>query len=107
MPRATSASARKGSKGAAPAMRSAVKKAPPVAARTAGKSTPKPNGSGKAARPAAREARTARVEPARRASEKIVHGRSVVESVVTSRGKYVYCIIESADPLRFGPIGIG
>jgi hypothetical protein len=27
--------------------------------------------------------------------------------VVPSRGKYVYCIIESADPLRFGPIGIG
>jgi hypothetical protein len=24
-----------------------------------------------------------------------------------SRGKYVYCIIESGDPLRFGPIGIG
>jgi hypothetical protein len=23
------------------------------------------------------------------------------------RGKYVYCIIESADPLRFGPIGLG
>ena len=25
----------------------------------------------------------------------------------TSRGKYVYCIIESSDVLRFGPIGIG
>jgi hypothetical protein len=25
----------------------------------------------------------------------------------TSRGKYVYCISESSDPLRFGPIGIG
>jgi hypothetical protein len=24
-----------------------------------------------------------------------------------SRGKYVYCIIESSEPLRFGPIGIG
>ena len=24
-----------------------------------------------------------------------------------SRGKYVYCIIEAGDPLRFGPIGIG
>ena len=24
-----------------------------------------------------------------------------------SRGKYVYCIIEATDPLRFGPIGIG
>jgi hypothetical protein len=28
-------------------------------------------------------------------------------SVGGSRGKYVYCIIESGDPLRFGPIGIG
>jgi hypothetical protein len=26
---------------------------------------------------------------------------------VTSRGQYVYCIIETPDPLRFGPIGIG
>ena len=25
----------------------------------------------------------------------------------TSRGKYVYCVIESGEPLRFGPIGIG
>jgi hypothetical protein len=24
-----------------------------------------------------------------------------------SRGKYVYCIIEARDPLRFGPIGVG
>jgi Mg2+ and Co2+ transporter CorA len=24
-----------------------------------------------------------------------------------SRGKYVYCIIQSSEPLRFGPIGIG
>ena len=23
------------------------------------------------------------------------------------RGKYVYCVIQSADPLRFGPIGVG
>jgi hypothetical protein len=30
-----------------------------------------------------------------------------VESTATSRGKYVYCIIQATDPLRFGPIGIG
>jgi Gas vesicle synthesis protein GvpL/GvpF len=30
-----------------------------------------------------------------------------VESTATSRGKYVYCIIEASDALRFGPIGIG
>ncbi|MQA30183.1 MAG: protein GvpF 2 [Luteitalea sp.] len=28
-------------------------------------------------------------------------------AVAVSRGKYVYCIIEAADPLKFGPIGIG
>jgi hypothetical protein len=28
-------------------------------------------------------------------------------NVVASRGKYVYCIIEATDQLRFGPIGIG
>jgi hypothetical protein len=28
-------------------------------------------------------------------------------AVATSRGKYVYCIIEAPDQLRFGPIGIG
>lgn len=27
--------------------------------------------------------------------------------VIASRGKYVYCIIEATDQLRFGPIGIG
>ena len=25
----------------------------------------------------------------------------------TSRGKYVYCIIEASETLRFGPVGIG
>ena len=28
-------------------------------------------------------------------------------STAGSRGKYVYCIIEATDPLKFGPIGIG
>jgi len=45
----------------------------------------------------------------RRASEKTVQGgrTTVGETGVVSRGKYVYCIIESGDPLKFGPIGIG
>jgi hypothetical protein len=47
----------------------------------------------------------------RRSTEKILHtgrGAAAVESTVgASRGKYVYCIIESGDPLRFGPIGVG
>src|SRR4051812_36464533 len=32
---------------------------------------------------------------------------SVATSVIASRGKYVYCIIEAAEPLQFGPVGIG
>jgi Gas vesicle synthesis protein GvpL/GvpF len=32
---------------------------------------------------------------------------AAVDTSTTSRGKYVYCIIEASDPLRFGPIGIG
>jgi hypothetical protein len=47
----------------------------------------------------------------RRASEKILHtgrGAAAVESPAgASRGKYVYCIIESSEVLRFGPIGVG
>jgi hypothetical protein len=56
-------------------------------------------------------ARSARGATDRRASEKIVQGgRTAVvaeSSASASRGKYVYCIIESGDPLKFGPIGIG
>jgi hypothetical protein len=66
----------------------------------------RPNGAVRDARTTAR----GRV-PERRASERIVQaGRTtttVDAAAGTSRGKYVYCIIESGDPLRFGPIGIG
>jgi hypothetical protein len=53
-------------------------------------------------------ARAARSTPDRR-PEKIVQARgaSAEAAAGPSRGKYVYCIIESSDPLRFGPIGIG
>ena len=48
----------------------------------------------------------------RRASEKVVQAGRITSpgadaGVGASRGKYVYCIIESGEPLRFGPIGIG
>jgi hypothetical protein len=45
----------------------------------------------------------------RRPIERVVHaGRAAAEPATsTSRGKYVYCIIDSGEPLRFGPIGIG
>ena len=47
----------------------------------------------------------------RRVTEKVVRGGKVTPAVDpsprASRGKYVYCIIEGAAPLRFGPVGIG
>jgi len=104
MPRPTSASGRRGSKDAA-AIRAGAKKL--ASARPVSRSAPKGNGAAKAMKSANREKAPARAEPGRRASEKIVHGRSVSESPLTSRGKYVYCIIEAGDSLKFGPIGIG
>jgi hypothetical protein len=103
MPRPSGSAAKSGrSRGAAPATpKAGVKK-------IASKAAVKGNGSVRAStRPATRQTRG----PERRASEKIVHaGRSTVAAdpaAGTSRGKYVYCIIDSGDPLRFGPIGIG
>jgi hypothetical protein len=56
-----------------------------------------------------REARPKRSEPSRRRKED--HGGAAqskeAENVVSMRGKYVYCIIESAEQRRFGAIGIG
>jgi hypothetical protein len=45
----------------------------------------------------------------RRLPEKLQRraGVTVDASVGESRGKYVYCIIEASEPLRFGPVGIG
>jgi hypothetical protein len=47
----------------------------------------------------------------RRATEKVVRGGKISvggdAATGASRGKYVYCIIEAGDPLRFGPVGIG
>jgi hypothetical protein len=77
-----------------------------VAARVA-KPAAKPNGSirsnGRAA--VARSARG----PDRRLDRALQTGRAVdVEpAAAASRGKYVYCIIEADDALKFGPIGIG
>jgi hypothetical protein len=66
----------------------------------------RPNG---AARSARAPAKTRTSE--RHVSERIVQAgrtaRAVDVTTGTSRGKYVYCIVDSGDPLRFGPIGIG
>ncbi len=44
----------------------------------------------------------------RRAPEAMTPPRLAADVAAdASRGKYVYCIIESTEPLRFGPIGIG
>jgi hypothetical protein len=43
-------------------------------------------------------------------AERILHGRPTIGAETAggvSRGKYVYCVIEAQDSLRFGPIGIG
>ncbi len=100
MPR-PSTSARKGGRsraGRVPMMKK------PVATR---QSKPaKPNGSMTAARPPAKAARAAN-----RRTDRVVHSQRMpavaVDQGNPSRGKYVYCIIESGEPLRFGPIGIG
>ena len=70
------------------------------------KAQAKGNGSAAATRGTGKNPRL----PDRRA-ERVLHSGKIAAhepvSVAASRGKYVYCIIESGDPLRFGPIGIG
>ena len=108
MPRTASTNARRGAR-LAPPVRNAKKMAAAAAksaARSARKPAGRPNGSGRlTAKP-----RNARVTP-RAASEKVVQGGRATTgeaaAVGASRGKYVYCIIDSSDSLRFGPVGIG
>jgi hypothetical protein len=97
-----SAKSRRGRSGAAVAT---LKPKARVAARTA---TPaaKPNGS---ARGNGRTAVAKSMRPADRIERPVQPLRAVQPEpvVVGSRGKYVYCIIEAGDALKFGPIGIG
>jgi hypothetical protein len=71
------------------------------------KAAVRPNGAARRAK----SDRRALARPARRAPVPAVHaGRAtqpVNTGVAASRGKYVYCIIEANELLRFGPIGIG
>jgi Gas vesicle synthesis protein GvpL/GvpF len=103
MPRA---SAQKGGRSRSAPPPKVGKKA--VAARQGRAANGKPNGGAVAKAPAKPAARGS-VD--KRTSEKTVQaGRTMPAaeaSASASRGKYVYCIIEAADPLRFGPIGIG
>jgi hypothetical protein len=111
---------------ASPRKSQPARRAKPVPIKKAGKSrsVPRVGRAGTPAKPA-KSAKIARPNgavrsevkaPARdsrgeRSTERILHtgrGAAAVESAVgASRGKYVYCIIESSDPLRFGPIGVG
>jgi Mg2+ and Co2+ transporter CorA len=73
--------------------------------RRSAKAGTRPDGPEHGARPATRKT-SARAE--RRATDKTFESvRSVETREGPSRGKYVYCIIESGEPLRFGSIGIG
>jgi len=107
MPRA--ASARKGERSRPPvAMKAGAKKT----ARSERSEKPsKSNGSGRAAAAKVQAKATRTPLGDRRAAEKTVHAGKTLPTAeaaaLASRGKYVYCIIESNDPLRFGPIGIG
>jgi hypothetical protein len=91
--------------GSVPVKNAAKKRVATVATKSA--KPPRGNGAVRTeSRPAPREARGG----SDRRSERVLHaGRSAtVESPGSaSRGKYVYCIIESSDPLRFGPVGVG
>src|SRR5262245_9274751 len=81
--------------------------APPARAKAGAKKAPKPRGNGGVRN--SRASARAR-EPERKTAERLVHaGRTATTDAAlsNSRGKYVYCIIESGEPMRFGPIGIG
>jgi len=63
----------------------------------------KPKAKAKSKRPVKPQAKSA--GKARRSTKPLASGSIQPASEV--RGKYVYCIIRSTDPLRFGPIGLG
>jgi hypothetical protein len=90
----------------------------PRGAASVSPASPKKSGANRAARAATRQTGESRAMASRngrgadrRATEKVVRGGKVTQAVdasaSASRGKYVYCIIEAAEPLRFGPVGIG
>jgi hypothetical protein len=73
------------------------------------KAAPRRNGSGGGGRAAKAMAPRGTRGPDRHSTERVVHGAKAApaNAAAASRGKYVYCVIEAADPLRFGSIGIG
>ena len=69
------------------------------------------NGSAPAAKPAARggsaAARVVRDRPSVHGLPTLAASAAAPAKGVDHRGKYVYCVIQSADARRFGPIGVG
>jgi len=110
-----SASARKGSRAVGQQHAAAMKREAKASSLRAKTNAARGNGAARSvAKTAMKGSAKAPAKAARmldrRASEKTVQGGRTTfgtEAAVGSRGKYVYCIIESGDPLRFGPIGIG
>jgi hypothetical protein len=108
--RKRSGSVRKGSRTRAAVVAAARKPLLGKAARPASAKTKmkaKANGANGQAQPAVgRAARVPVVRRERSTPVRVGHNGADAASA-TSRGKYVYCIIEAPDPLRFGAIGIG
>ena len=102
--RKRAASARKGDRG-----RSAAPLAkPPAKSRTAAKPPAAAARRAMGGRTKTASAGNGRLVAERRPLEKVVHaGKAAPSGPATSRGKYVYCVIEAPEPLRFGPIGMG
>jgi hypothetical protein len=74
--------------------------------RAAGKAKSRSKPAGRAARPAARKP-ARRANPAAAPPRRAAAAESEAARGNDRRGKYVYCIIRTKDPLRFGPVGIG
>jgi hypothetical protein len=114
--RKASGSPRKGERPRAAGIiqRAAKGPAPKAVARKVAPGKLKANGNGNGAgrRGAERQVRRARVlgvpRPAIDRGPIAVRGvAAAAPAAATSRGKYVYCIIDAPSPLRFGAIGIG
>jgi hypothetical protein len=62
---------------------------------------------GKKAAPPKKAAKAAPARAARASPAAESNGGAAARHQVDARGKYVYCIIQASEPLRFGPLGIG